>query len=52
MLHRLGEAKIVEAKLGTKVTWIDEINSPYYAFTWRYRSKGSHDISNLERHAH
>ncbi|KAI0812318.1 hypothetical protein BC629DRAFT_931270 [Irpex lacteus] len=39
MLHRLGEAKIVEAKLGTKATWIDEINSPYCTFTWRYRSK-------------
>lgn len=50
MLHRLGEAKIVGAKLGTKITYIDEINSPFYTFTWRYRSKGSHNFSNLERH--
>ncbi|KAI0812323.1 hypothetical protein BC629DRAFT_1731549 [Irpex lacteus] len=40
--HRviLGKAEPSNPKPGLHVTFMDPVESPYYTFTWRYRSKG------------
>ncbi|KAI0812319.1 hypothetical protein BC629DRAFT_931276 [Irpex lacteus] len=39
--HRvaLGEARPSKKEASSQVTYIDELDFPYYTFTWRYRSK-------------